>query len=141
MLWLIVILLIIIILLMINKDGFLELLKGLFKFFFYIVVPLFIFGYMYHQLSSPTEKSSSKTLSEPTPVIPQPNTLEPEGDNRAHYDWLMAECEVNMKLIEEHNFTKNAKQLGRRNYCSEGEEMRERITGIADSNAKDAKDF
>ena len=129
MLWLIVFLLIIIILLILNKKGFL---KDLFKVFFWGVVPLLIFAYMY---------SSLKTSSETTVEIPQPNTLEPEGDNRAHYEWLMKECEVNMTLIEEHNSTKSAKQLGRRNYCSEGEEMRERITGIADSNAKGAKDF
>lgn len=66
---------------------------------------------------------------------------EPKGDNRKHYDWLYKECDVNMKLIEQNNYEKSAKQLGRRNFCSEAEEMRERITGILDSNAPGAKDF
>lgn len=66
---------------------------------------------------------------------------EPVGDNRQHYDWLMKECGINEKLIEESGYTKSASQLGRRNYCTEAEEMRERITGILDSNAPGAKDF
>ena len=66
---------------------------------------------------------------------------EPTGDNRLHYDWLMAECEINEKLIEENNYTKNAKQLGRRFYCSEAEEMRERITGVMNSSDPGAYDF
>jgi hypothetical protein len=66
---------------------------------------------------------------------------EPTGDSRETYDWLMKECSVNEKLIEESNYTKSASQLGRRNYCTEAEEMRERITGIEDSTAPGAKDF
>jgi hypothetical protein len=66
---------------------------------------------------------------------------EPVGDNRKHYDWLMQECDINEKLIEESGYTKSASQLGRRNYCTEAEEMRERITGILDSNAPGAKNF
>lgn len=75
---------------------------------------------------------------------PAPETskaTEPQGDNREHYDWLKKECEENMRLIEESNYTKSASQLGRRNYCTEAEEMRERITGIEDSTAPGAKDF
>jgi hypothetical protein len=66
---------------------------------------------------------------------------EPVGDNRKHYDWLIQECDINEKLIEESGYTKSASQLGRRNYCTEAEEMRERITGILDSNAPGAKNF
>ena len=66
---------------------------------------------------------------------------EPTGDNRKHYDWLMKECEITLKLIEESGYTKNANQLGRKGYCGEAEEMRERITGILDSTAQGAKDF
>lgn len=69
------------------------------------------------------------------------NESEPKGDNRSTYDWLAKECSVNEKLIEESNYTKSANQLGRRNYCTEAEEMRERITGIMDSSAPGAKDF
>jgi hypothetical protein len=65
----------------------------------------------------------------------------PSGDNRGHYDFLIKECDVNEKLIEESGYTKNAAALGRRNYCTEAEEMRERITGIEDSTAPGAKDF
>jgi hypothetical protein len=53
----------------------------------------------------------------------------------------MKECSVNEKLIEKSNYTKSASQLGRRNYCTEAEEMRERITDIEDSTAPSAKDF
>lgn len=66
---------------------------------------------------------------------------EPTGDNRKHYDFLIKECDTNEKLIEESGYTKNAAALGRRNYCTEAEEMRERITGILDSTAPGAKDF
>jgi len=66
---------------------------------------------------------------------------EPTGDSRETYDWLMKECSVNEKLIEKSNYTKSASQLGRRNYCTEAEEMRERITDIEDSTAPSAKDF
>ena len=52
---------------------------------------------------------------------------EPKGNNREHLDWLDKECETNMRLIEENNFKKNAKQLGRRNFCTEAGEMRKRI--------------
>ena len=69
------------------------------------------------------------------------NEKRPTGDNRETYDWLMSECSVNEKLIEESGYTKNASQLGRKNYCTEAEEMRERITGIEDSTAPGAKDF
>jgi len=65
----------------------------------------------------------------------------PQGDNREHYDWLVKECEENMRLIEESNYTKSASQLGRENYCTDAEEMRERITGIEDSTAPGAKNF
>jgi hypothetical protein len=71
----------------------------------------------------------------------QTTTKEPVGDTRAHYDWLIRECEVNESLIAESNYTKSASQLGRRSYCSEAEELRERVTGIEDSNAPGAKDF
>ena len=53
----------------------------------------------------------------------------------------MKECEITLKLIEESGYTKNANQLGRKGYCGEAEEMRERITGILDSTAQGAKDF
>lgn len=66
---------------------------------------------------------------------------EPTGDNRKHYDWLMKECEITLKLVEESGYMKNAAALGRRNDCTEAEEMRERITGILDSTAPGAKDF
>ena len=71
----------------------------------------------------------------------KPENAEPIGENRQHYDWLIKECTINEKLIEESGYTKSASQLGRRSYCTEAEEMRERITGIADSNASGAKDF
>jgi len=70
-----------------------------------------------------------------------PKIPEPVGDTREHWEWLSKECDINEKLIEESGFTKSASQLGRRNYCTEMEEMRERITGILDSNAPGAKDF
>ena len=43
------------------------------------------------------------------------------------YDFLIKECATNEKLIEESGYTKSASQLGRRSYCTEAEEMRERI--------------
>jgi len=47
-----------------------------------------------------------------------------------------------MKYINPvNNYEKSAKQLGRRSFSSEAEEMRERIAGILDSNALGAKDF
>jgi hypothetical protein len=66
---------------------------------------------------------------------------EPNGDNKQHYDWLKKECDINMKMIEESGYSKSASQLGRRGYCTEAEEMRERITGVLDSSAPGAKDF
>jgi hypothetical protein len=71
----------------------------------------------------------------------QPKITEPAGDNRTHYDFLIKECATNEKLIEESGYTKSASQLGRRSYCTEAEEMRERITGILDSTAPGAKNF
>ena len=71
----------------------------------------------------------------------KPENAEPIGDTRQHYDWLIKECGINEKLIEESGYTKSASQLGRRSYCTEAEEMRERITGILDSSASGAKDF
>lgn len=71
----------------------------------------------------------------------KPENAEPVGDTRAHYDWLIKECDINEKLIEESGYTKSASQLGRRSYCTEAEEMRERITGVLDSTAPGAKDF
>jgi len=71
----------------------------------------------------------------------EPKTPEPTGDNRIHYEWLLKECDINEKLIEASGYTKSASQLGRRGYCTEAEEMRERITGIFDSTAPGAKDF
>ena len=61
------------------------------------------------------------------------NISEPKGNSREHLDWLDKECEVNMKLIEENNYEKNAKQLGRRNFCTEAGEMRKRINNLSDS--------
>ena len=55
---------------------------------------------------------------------------EPTGDNRKHYDFLIKECDTNEKLIEESGYTKNAAALGRRNYCTEAEEMRERMLNL-----------
>jgi len=78
------------------------------------------------------------------PEIPEPVGPEPVGDTREHYDWLSKECDINEKLIDESSKKgewKSASQLGRRNYCTEMEEMRERITGILDSTAPGAKDF
>jgi len=77
-----------------------------------------------------------------TQVSPASSVVaEPEGDNRAHYDWLQKECGITMKMIEDSNYTKSATQLGRRGYCGEAEEMRERITGIELSTDPGAKDF
>jgi hypothetical protein len=77
-----------------------------------------------------------------TQVSPSSSVVaEPEGDNKEHYDWLKKECAINMKMIEDSNYTKSASQLGRRGYCLEAEEMRERITGVLDSTAPGAKDF
>jgi len=71
----------------------------------------------------------------------EPQTPEPTGDNRIHYEWLSKECDTSEKLIEASGYTKSASQLGRRSYCTEAEEMRERITGILDSTAPGAKNF
>jgi len=73
-----------------------------------------------------------------------PKIPEPVGDTREHWEWLSKECDINLKLVDESmkkGEMKSASQLGRRNYCTEMEEMRERITGILDSNAPGAKDF
>ena len=94
----------------------------IFNFFWNIVklIVLVFLGFMIYfwiQADDVIEQSKNKLVVE----------NEPKGNNREHLDWLDKECEVNMKLIEENNFEKNAKQLGRRNFCTEAGEMRKRI--------------
>ena len=94
----------------------------IFNFFWNIVklIVLVFLGlmiYFWIQADDVIEQSKNKLVVE----------NEPKGNNREHLDWLDKECEVNMKLIEENNFEKNAKQLGRRNFCTEAGEMRKRI--------------
>jgi len=96
--------------------------EKIFNFFWKIVklIVLVFLGFMIYfwiQADDVIEQSKNKLVVE----------NEPKGNNRAHLDWLDKECEVNMKLIEENNFEKNAKQLGRRNFCTEAGEMRKRI--------------
>ena len=96
--------------------------EKIFNFFWKIVklIVLVFLGFMIYfwiQAEDVIEQSKNKLVVE--------NEL--KGDNKEHLDWLDKECEVNMKLIEENNFEKNAKQLGRRNFCTEAGEMRKRI--------------
>ena len=96
--------------------------EKIFNFFWKIVklIVLVFLGFMIYfwiQAEDVIEQSKNKLAVE----------NEPKGNNREHLDWLDKECEVNMKLIEENNFEKNAKQLGRRNFCTEAGEMRKRI--------------
>ena len=96
--------------------------EKIFNFFWKIVklIVLVFLGFMIYfwiQAEDVIEQSKNKLVVE----------NEPKGDNKEHLDWLDKECEVNMKLIEENNFEKNAKQLGRRNFCTEAGEMRKRI--------------
>ena len=96
--------------------------EKIFNFFWNIVklIVLVFLGFMIYfwiQADDVIEQSKNKLVVE----------NEPKGNNREHLDWLDKECEVNMKLIEENNFEKNAKQLGRRNFCTEAGEMRKRI--------------
>ena len=83
----------------------------------YGLIGLMILNYMINSDNDEIEQSKNKLAVE----------NEPKGNNREHLDWLDKECEVNMKLIEENDFKKNAKQLGRRNFCTEAGEMRKRI--------------
>ena len=87
------------------------------KIIVYGLIGLMILNYMINPVEHEIEQSKNKLAVE----------NEPKGNNREHLDWLDKECEVNMKLIEENNFEKNAKQLGRRNFCTEAGEMRKRI--------------
>ena len=94
----------------------------IFNFFWNIVklIVLVFLGlmiYFWIQADDVIEQSKNKLVVE----------NEPKGDNKEHLDWLDKECEVNMKLIEDNNYEKNAKQLGRRNFCTEAGEMRKRI--------------
>ena len=82
-----------------------------------VLVFLGLMIYFWIQADDVIEQSKNKLVVE----------NEPKGDNKEHLDWLDKECEVNMKLIEENDFKKNAKQLGRRNFCTEAGEMRKRI--------------
>ena len=96
--------------------------EKIFNFFWKIVklIVLVFLGFMIYfwiQAEDVIEQSKNKLVVE----------NEPKGNNREHLDWLDKECEVNMKLIEENNFEKNAKQLGRRNFCTEAGEMRKKI--------------
>lgn len=96
--------------------------EKIFNFFWNIVklIVLVFLGFMIYfwiQAEDVIEQSKNKLVVE--------NEL--KGDNKEHLDWLDKECEVNMKLIEENDFKKNAKQLGRRNFCTEAGEMRKRI--------------
>ena len=96
--------------------------EKIFNFFWNIVklIVLVFLGFMIYfwiQAEDVIEQSKNKLVVE----------NEPKGDNKEHLDWLDKECEVNMKLIEENDFKKNAKQLGRRNFCTEAGEMRKRI--------------
>ena len=96
--------------------------EKIFNFFWKIVklIVLVFLGFMIYfwiQAEDVIEQSKNKLVIE----------NEPKGNNSEHLDWLDKECEVNMKLIEENNFEKNAKQLGRRNFCTEAGEMRKRI--------------
>ena len=96
--------------------------EKIFNLFWKIVklIVLVFLGFMIYfwiQAEDVIEQSKNKLVVE----------NEPKGNNREHLDWLDKECEVNMKLIEENNFEKNAKQLGRRNFCTEAGEMRKRI--------------
>ena len=61
---------------------------------------------------------------------------EPKGDNRARWEWLYEKCEQQMKR-------RDAGYMGsfERSYCLEAEEMRERITGVLNSNDPGAMDF
>ena len=96
--------------------------EKIFNFFWKIVklIVLVFLGFMIYfwiQAEDVIEQSKNKLVIE----------NEPKRNNSEHLDWLDKECEVNMKLIEENNFEKNAKQLGRRNFCTEAGEMRKRI--------------
>jgi len=109
---------------------------ALFVIIFFFMGLYIYSNYVSNEVTKIIEKAETKI-----DITINKNISEPKGDNRKHYDWLYKECEVNMKLIEQNNYEKSTKQLGRRNFCSEAEEMRERITGILDSNAPGAKDF
>ena len=87
------------------------------KIIVYGLIGLMILKYMIDPVEYEIEQSKNKLAVE----------NEPKGNNIEHLDWLDKECEVNMKLIEENNFKKNAEQLGRRNFCTEAGEMRKRI--------------
>ena len=64
------------------------------------------------------------------------SSIEPIGDNRKHWDWLMERCEKDLQK-------RYAGYMGKfdRYHCAEAEDMRERITGIEDSSAPGAMDF
>ena len=68
--------------------------------------------------------------------LPQTGTAEPRGDNREHWEWIDQKCDENMER-------RYAGYMGKfdRNYCTEMEEMRERITEIENSSAPGAMDF
>ena len=97
--------------------------EKIFNFFWNIVklIVLVFLGFMIYFMINPVEREIQQSKNKL--VIEN----EPKGDNKEHLDWLDKECEVNMKLIEENDFKKNAEQLGRRNFCTEAGEMRKRI--------------
>ena len=71
-----------------------------------------------------------------TAVLLGCSSIEPIGDNRKHWDWLMERCEKDLEK-------RYAGYMGKfdRYHCAEAEDMRERITGIEDSSAPGAMDF
>ena len=70
-------------------------------------------------------------------IVPEnkENTSTPSTP-REKYDYLSKKCDENMER-------RYAGYMGKfdRNYCTEAEELRERITGIEDSSAPGAMDF
>jgi hypothetical protein len=86
--------------------------------------------------TSPAPSSSTKVITKHPPSVP-----EPAGDNRKHYDWLNKECEVTLKMMEETGYKLSGEELRGRSFCTEAEEMRERITGVLNSGDPGAHDF
>ena len=111
--------------------------EKIFNFFWNIVklIVLVFLGFMIYFMINPVEREIEQSKNKL--VIEN----EPKGDNKEHLDWLDKECEVNMKLIEENDFKKNAEQLGRRNFCTEAGEMRKKINKLPDSSSQGEKDF
>lgn len=93
--------------------------------FFWTTVKIIVYGLIGSMILYSIINSDNDEIQQSKNKLVVEN--EPKGNNREHLDWLDKECEVNMKLIEENNFEKNAKQLGRRNFCTEAGEMRKRI--------------